>query len=248
MQVPDVSAARRLHLAPKEGAYNAVMGRVVTDLLEALDHLPDAAVLVLDGVSWEDYEQILEDLAERPSIRTTYDQGRLEIVTTSAPHERWKVFIELLVGAIAEEYGIAVESCGGMTQKRKRDHKGTEADTCFYVANAEAIIGKDDINLESDPPPDIVVEVDKANQSLHKFRIYAMFRVPEIWRCDIRRNRIEMYKLGDNSYTETDSSRSFPVLTPEVLAKFIEQRKTEGQTAALASFRAWLRAEIRGTD
>jgi Uma2 family endonuclease len=224
------------------------MAPLITDLQDVVWHLPQAAVLVLDDISWEEYEHILEDLAERPSIRTTYDQGRLEIVTTSPAHERWKVFIEILVSALSEEYGIDTESCGGMTQKRKRDQKGTEADTCFYVANAKVIIGRDDFDLDTAPPPDIVVEVDKANQSLNKFPIYATFGVPEIWRCDVRRKRIEMYALRNNSYVRIESSRFFPILTPAVLLNFIEQCKTQGQIATLTSFRVWLRAQIRGTE
>jgi Uma2 family endonuclease len=213
-----------------------------------VDYLPPAAVLALDGVSWEEYERILEDLAERPSIRITYDQGRLEIVSTSTLHERWKVFIELLVAATCEEFGIAMESCGGMTQKRKRDRRGAEADTCFYVAKAKEIINREDFDLETGPAPDIVVEVDKANQSLNKFQIYATFGVPEIWRCDVRRKRIEMYELRENTYIKIESSRFLPILTPETLTDFIEQRKTHGQIAALASFRAWLRQRAGRTE
>jgi Uma2 family endonuclease len=224
------------------------MGTPAKDFTGIVDHLPAAAVLVLDDVSWEQYEQISEQLAERPSIRITYDQGRLEIVSTSTVHERWKVFIELVAAAVCEEFGISMESCGGMTQKRKRDQRGTEADTCFYVANARQIINRDDFDLETGPPPDIVVEVDKANQSFDKFGIYATFGVPEIWRCDVRRKRIEMYELRENSYVIIESSRSLPSLTPEVLLRFIEQRKTHGQIAALKSFRTWLRARTDGTE
>ena len=53
------------------------------------------------------------------------------------------------------------------------------------MTSAERIIGKHHkIRLESDPPPDIVVEIDVTNESLGKFGIYAALGVPEIWRYD----------------------------------------------------------------
>ena len=67
--------------------YNAVMRTLHIDLREAVDHLPDAAVLVLDDITWEEYEAISQDFEDSPRVRITYDQGRLEIVTNSTAHE-----------------------------------------------------------------------------------------------------------------------------------------------------------------
>jgi Uma2 family endonuclease len=87
-----------------------------------------------------------------------------------------------------------VEPRGSATWKRKQD-KGAEADTCYYVANADRIIGKRNIDLEVDPPPDLVVEIDSTNESLEKFSIYSAFRFPEIWRYEVRRGQLHMYEL-----------------------------------------------------
>ena len=178
-------------------------------------------------------------------MRVTYDQGRLEIVTSAAGHEAWKEFILRLVHVLSEELGINLESRGGTTQKRKRDAKGAEPDTCFYVTNVERVIGKDEIDLNVDPPPDIVVEIDKSNQSLGKFSIYATFGVPEIWRYDGKHKRTEIYALQANAYVEITASRFFPVLTSDALTAFVEQSKAEGQTAALSAFRDWVRTADR---
>jgi len=69
---------------------NGQMRTFPADLKGVLDHMPEAAVLVVDGVDWDEYERLLEDFAERPGLRFTYDRGRLEIVTTSSVHEYWK--------------------------------------------------------------------------------------------------------------------------------------------------------------
>ena len=84
-------------------------------------------------------------------------------------------------------------------------------------------------------------EIDKSNQSLNKFPIYAAFRVPEIWRYLVRRKRLEMYELVDNAYVEIQASRFSPILTSATLARFIEQSAKNGQTAAIKAFRRQLR-------
>jgi Uma2 family endonuclease len=211
-----------------------------------VDHLPSGGILVLHDVTWESYEQLLEDLWDRPGVRLTYDLGRLEIMTPLPEHEEYNRFVERIVDALGDELDLNVESRGSTTWKRSGAGKGTEPDSCFYVANALRIIGRRQIDLETDPPPDIVVEIDTTNESLSKFSIYASFGVPEIWRYDARRGCVAMYELRGTGYVELSSSRSFPILTAAVLTKAIEQSKSQGQKAALSAFRRWIRDASSG--
>jgi len=55
-----------------------------------------------------------------------------------------------------------------------------------------------------DPLPDIAVEVDITNTSATKFRIYASFKIPEIWRYDVKRMRL--YRLTEDEYIEIPDS------------------------------------------
>jgi len=215
------------------------MSTNTADYLDAIEHLPAGATLRLQHVSWDEYEQILDELAERAGLRVSYNQGRLEIMSPLPEHEEYKGFIHRLVHILSEEMGLKLETRGSATFRRKRDEKGAEPDESFYVQNAEAIIGKREIDLRVDPPPDIVVEIDTTNESSSKFPIYAALGVPEIWRYDGQQAQI--YQLIDQTYTEAPSSRSFPGFTAEVLTLFIEQSKTQGQSVALAAFRQWIR-------
>jgi hypothetical protein len=43
------------------------------DYVEAIDNLPAGAIIVLQDISWKEYEQLLEDLAGRAGVRVTYD-------------------------------------------------------------------------------------------------------------------------------------------------------------------------------
>lgn len=197
---------------------------------------------MLQDVPWEAYEQLLEDLSDRPAVRVTYDQGRVEIMSPLRKHEKYKEFVGDLIKALADELDIGIESSGSATWKRKKDAKGTEPDICFHIANAERVIGKDELDLSVDPPPDLAVEIDITNESFSKFSIYASFGVPEIWCYIDKQKLVVMYELRDNAYLQIHASRSFPVLTPEVLARFIEQSQTEGRKKALAAFRKWVRS------
>ena len=209
------------------------------DYLEAIEHLPAGATLRLQRVDWHEYEQLLAELVDRAGLRVSYDQGRLEIMSPLPEHEEYKGFIYSLARILSEEMDINLETRGSATLKREREAKGAEPDESFYVQNAARVIGKRQIDLSVDPPPDIIVEIDLTNESLSKFAIYAALGVPEIWRYDGERAWI--YHLTGQGYTEAPVSSSFPLLTAEALSEFAGQSKIQGQSVALSSFRQWVR-------
>lgn len=211
------------------------------DYLEAIEHLPAGATLRLPQIAWNEYEQLLTELADRPGLRVSYDHGRLEIMSPLPEHEEYKEFIHSLVRFLSYEMDIDLETRGSTTFKRKTFLKGAEPDTCFYVQNAGRLIGRRTIDLNVDPPPDVVVEIDTTNESLSKFPIYAALGVPEIWRYDGQ--QAQFYRLNNQAYRETSDSLAFPLLSSSVLTEFLEKSKTEGQTAALKAFRQWARRQ-----
>jgi Uma2 family endonuclease len=207
---------------------------------DAIAHLPAGAVLVLSGVHWDEYERLLEELADRPGVRISYDDGTLQVMSPSAEHEEYKELVLHLARACADELGLPLETRGSTTWKRRGIRKGVEPDTCFYVARAPEIIGKRAIDLETDPPPDIAVEIDVSNESLAKLPAYAALGVPEIWRCDGR--RFVMYELVGREYRESRGSLFLPGVTPLLLAMALEIGRTKGQTEAIRLFRERIRA------
>src|SRR5687768_7933228 len=94
------------------------------DYKDVIDHLPGGATLVFEDVAWDEYEQLLEALADRPGLRLTYDSGRLQIISPSRKHEKYKEIIGDLIKAVVDELGITAESSGSTTWKRKEDAKG----------------------------------------------------------------------------------------------------------------------------
>jgi Uma2 family endonuclease len=213
-----------------------------TDFLDAVAHLPPGATLSCQQVGWDEYMEILSDLGNTPNVRVSYDEGRLEIVAPLAIHERYKSLIHDLVVILGEELGIDVEPLGSATLKRRMGAKGAEPDDCYYFNSSPLFQGKITLDLEQDPPPDIVLEVDTTNESLSKFGIYAALGVPEIWRYDGQ--AAHFYQLSGTEYHDTPASVHLPILAAAKLTEFLEIGKAERQTAARRRFRKWVREQI----
>ena len=150
-------------------------------------------------------------------------------------HEEYGRFIDDLVRVLANTFKVKVQKYGAATWKKQSLDRAVEPDCCYYVANAVRVIGKREFDLEIDPPPDVVVEIDITNESITKFPIYAALSVPEIWRYDGK--SLQFYELAGDNYRDVSQSRSFARLTPAMLAAALEQSKIDGQDAALDAFR-----------
>jgi Uma2 family endonuclease len=219
------------------------MTTLTTNYLDAVKTLPVGGTLILTDVPFEEYEQLLSDLSANPGlrrrVRVSYYRGKLWVMTLSPLHEKFKGLALCLAQILSEELECDLESLGSTTFKSDAFSPGAEPDTCFYVTNAPAIIGKEKIDLSVDPPPDVVVEIDLSHSSPGQQELYAAMGVPELWTYDLRRARI--YHLSPPGYAEAAASRAFPLLTAEALTEFLEQSKTVGQSAALRDFREWVR-------
>ena len=157
----------------------------------------------------------------------------------SYPHDRPIEILHTLVSALRDELDIDVEGCGSTTLKLDLIEKGAEPDKEFYVQNASRIIGNETLDLRRDPPPDLVIEVDRTSSSIDKFGIYAALRVPENWR--LFKGNLTFHQLIEDRYQESSHSRAFPFLTPRTLMEFVTLGQKEGERKAAKAFRAWIR-------
>jgi Uma2 family endonuclease len=215
------------------------------EIVEAVEHLPSGATLIVDQVGWDEYECLLESLAERPGLRVTYDSGVLEIMTVSPRHGRAQGLIFRLVLVCCEVLGLRTEAFGVTTWKRKSLLKGIEPDDCFYIKNVEHVIGKEDFDEESDPTPDLAIEVEVTRSSLKKLSIYAALGVSEVWRYNGKICRF--YGLSEGEYVEIQSSNCLSGLTPQLIAETIELSKTVGQDEACKVFRRKIQDLVQAT-
>ena len=135
--------------------------------------------VILSNISWQTFEQLLKELGDNRTSRLAYDEGVLEIMTPLGRHENNNRFIESMIGAIADELNLNLKRFGSLTLKRSKKLKGAEPDSCYYLQNEPLVRSKQEIDLDKDPPPDLVLEIDITSGSLNKQPIYAAIGVPE---------------------------------------------------------------------
>jgi Uma2 family endonuclease len=197
-------------------------------------------------VDWRTYSRLLCLFAERPGLRLTYDRGELEIMSPLLEHDDDGRFLGALVFVLTEELGLPLKRGGSTTMRRRRKRRGIEADECFWIANAARMAGRRRLDLRTDPPPDLAIEVDVSNSSLDRLSIYAALKVPEIWRLE--GDSLSFHVLAaDGTYELAAASRSFPLVTPAELLPFLQQaRQAADENAVIRDFRAWVRQRRAG--
>jgi len=196
--------------------------------------------VVLSGIAWSTYEALLADLAHRPGTRLTYNRGYLEITSPSREHERFKKSLGRMIEAMTEELGIPISSAGSTTFKSELKLRGLEPDECYYVANELRVRGRDEIDLSTDPPPDLAIEVEITSNSMDKLEIYADLQVPEVWRYD--GTTLQVWRLqSDGGYAEQPQSGVFPFLPLAEVQRFLADRNATDETTWIRSFRAWVK-------
>ena len=196
--------------------------------------------VVIHGVSWEAYLQILDALPQSRGSRLTYDDGVLEITMPLEDHEFSGRLIECFIRTLVELKGLRIKTMGSTTMNYPQLKKGAEPDNAYYIQNQPVVKGRN-VDFAHDPPPDLVVEVDITHTDIQKNRFYASLGVPEFWRFNGKVWRI--YQLQDGVYVEVEASQTFPQVPKERLYAFLEQAK-EDEIEAVQSLRTWWQKQV----
>ena len=202
--------------------------------------------VLMDGVSWETYEALLADGGDGRQTRMAYDQGVLEIVTPSFEHELFRDVVSGVAEEILDTRGQDYLRSGSVTLKQVELARGFEADASFYVTHVAQVRGLSQIDLHSDPPPDLVVEVDVSRSSMDKLPIYAAMGVPEVWRC--RSGSVYVYRPMGSSYAEADESQVLPGLTGTQLTAFAQEGLWESRQTWRRRIQDWARGQSGRTE
>ncbi|NEO84782.1 MAG: Uma2 family endonuclease [Spirulina sp. SIO3F2] len=198
--------------------------------------------VVLNNISWQQFESLLLMLGDQRASRLAYDSGYLEIMTPLPEHEYFKQSISIAVEDIAETLEWDYASYGSTTWRRAVKQAGVEPDDCFYFQNEPQIRGKLEFDLAIDPPPDLALEVDLTNKSLDRFPIYARLGVPELWCYDD--GSLKIYQLQQGDYAEVERSGIFPQLDIRALPQLIEANRLQGRRELRRAVRDWARGQV----
>lgn len=216
----------------------AMLPTISSTVRQAWGSVPAQQVILYD-VSWETYERLLMEHDGNSSTHFAYDRGTLEIMVLSAQHERDTDILTLLVNVLAEEMETDTASFGSTTFRRRDLARGFEPDACFYFQNEALVRSKNKIDLNIDPPPDLIIEIDITSPSLNKFPIFAALGIPELWRYD--GERVSIWKLETHDYHELAESQLLSKVTGAVLTELLEAGRQMKRTAWLRQVRNWAR-------
>ena len=195
--------------------------------------------VILRGLSWDGYLQILNALPQSRGSRLTYDDGILEITVPLELHEFSGRLIERFIWTLVELMGLKIKTMGSTTMNYPNLKKGAEPDNAYYIQNQPLVKGRE-VDFSQDPPPDLVIEVDITHTDIAKNQFYASLGVPEFWRFNGKVWRI--YQLQEKVYVEVEVSPTFPQVPKERLYTFLEQAK-EDEIDAVGDLRSWWAAQ-----
>lgn len=187
-------------------------------------------LVVMAGVSWDQYEALLATLGDQPGLHLTYCEGTLELMSPGGPHEWNKTILARLVETYAEEAELPLSGYGSMTFRKKAVERGAEPDECFALGT-----------VEDGAIPALAIEVIDKSGTIDKLSVYAGLGVPEVWFW--KKAELTVHVLGPEGYAAATRSRLLPGLDVVELAKFMT--RSGDQTTVVRAWRAWLRTTKR---
>lgn len=195
--------------------------------------LAPGSIVTVPGLSWQEFESILQQLGSNRSARLVFYQGTLEIMVPLPEHERPKELIADIIKILLRKSSRSYEPFGSTTFKQE-GLAGVEPDACFYIKNYQTMIDRRRLQA-NDPPPDLAVEIDVTAKT--NLEAYQAIKVPELWVYD--GSGLTIYLLQGHKYSASDVSPTFPnIPLLSLIPAIIEQSWQIGTVGALAEFEA----------
>ena len=214
------------------GSYERAM--VHLTITSAGVDLSPGGEVVLRHQTWADYEELLECRQDKAAIKVRYN-ARTQEIRLMAPlprHGNQSHTLSSLVEALLRHAGRDWQGFDPVTLKRFGE-AGLEPDKCFYIEHREAILGKERIDLASDPPPDLAIEVDATSAT--GAEDYEPLRVPELW--IYREDSLHIYRFDGRHYREVPESPTFPgIPVCRLIPEYLRRAGPAGPRGGLRGF------------
>lgn len=128
------------------------------------------------------------------------------------------------------------EPSGATTWRKQKALKGLEADDCYHIQNIERVLGKTELDLTVDPPPDLAIEVEVTSPMIDKVEVYRSLKVLELWRLKAD-GSCEMYLLdASGAYQPITKSAAIPIFTPAIISHYVLLREQHSHGETLRRF------------
>jgi Uma2 family endonuclease len=211
----------------------------LAEVVQGAEEAPEGEHFLFRDVTWAFYRHTVDELVRTGQhARVTYDQGSMEIMTTSGWHEGIKTAVARLLEHYSFVVDVPIQGLGGLTCMRDDVEKGLEPDECYFIHAKPVLDSTGHIDLIHGPPPELVIEVEVTRSSIPKRPIYVAMRVPEIWR--INAQELIVMRLEGAEYMPVERSSYFPQLNIMQFFQFVNLA-IENQHEGVKAFDAWLR-------
>lgn len=190
-------------------------------------------------VGWKGYLRLLKLRGERRRPRMVYLDGTVYLMSPAYPHEMLAKRFGTFVTILTLELRIPCTPLGSTTLRRRSKRGGAEGDETYYIANESRFRGVRNVDLKTDPPPDLAIEAVNTHGPSASLKVYRRLGIPEVWTGDI--HEVRFYVLGPNGrYAQSDTSRSFPFLTSAEVADWLHRPRDESETDWGLALRPWI--------
>ena len=190
--------------------------------------LPVGAVVRLPA-TWQNYQKLCQQRGDRSIPRIKYRSGEVLLMSPMPKHGRDAHVIANAITTLLDHTEREYDAFTPVTMELPNE-SGIEPDYCFYIDNWQAVSGKERIDWETDPPPDLVLEIDVTSYS--DVNDYLPYRVPEIGL--FRKNQLLVYQLQGTEYLLQTQSMYFPDINlQDVISRCLQVAYDRNTSAAI---------------
>ncbi|MBD2129681.1 Uma2 family endonuclease [Microcoleus sp. ZQ-A2] len=201
--------------------------------------LPPGAVVRLPA-TWHEYQTLCQQRGDGSLPRMKYHDGEVLLMSPLPKHGRDASLIADVIKALLDYTGREYDAFTPVTMELPQE-SGIEPDYCFYIDNWEAVSGKERIDWSSEPPPDLVLEIDVTSYS--DVNDYLPYRIPEIWLCC--KKQLLIYQLQGAEYILQEKSLYFPkIQLQEVIDRCLQIAYERNTSAAIRDLKQRLGNEL----
>ena len=178
------------------------------ELLEMINHPDCEELTVTTGVSWQNYEKLINQLSDDSFYRLSYLDGTLSILSPSRSHETIKKRIAILLEAYLIQQQIPFYPLGSTTFRQESKRGGKEPDESYCLGTEKDF-------------PDLAIEVIISSGGMDSLAIYQRLPIPEVWFW--QNNSLRIYTLHDGEYREQSQSQLLPSLDRSLFIDCVQQ-------------------------
>jgi Uma2 family endonuclease len=187
-----------------------------------LNALPEQRLILPLSMTWEQFKALDSLLEYTRSIRLSYLDGYVEIMTRSQEHEIIKYLLAGMLCQFLLEKDISFRPTGSATLQGEAKGSSKEPDLSYYFGE----------NRRQRETPDLAIEVIFTSGNINKLEYYRRFNIAEVWFWED--GVFSIYQLKSDGYDRISKSVLLPDLDLELLGRCLQMSE---EKEALKVFR-----------